>query len=121
MRVFLFFFFKQKTAYEVLRSLVGSEMCIRDSFWVARMMMMGLRFLSEPPFATVYINGLVLDPEGQKMSKTKGNVVDPLVVFEKYGTDAARFALTSAATPGMPISLQESKFEGARNFLNKIW
>ena len=90
-------------------------------FWVARMMMMGLRFLSEPPFATVYINGLVLDPEGQKMSKTKGNVVDPLVVFEKYGTDAARFALTSAATPGMPISLQESKFEGARNFLNKIW
>lgn len=90
-------------------------------FWVARMMMMGLKFMGDVPFRTVYINGLVLDPEGQKMSKTKGNVIDPLVVFSKYGTDAARFALTSAATPGMPISLQESKLEAARNFANKIW
>jgi valyl-tRNA synthetase len=90
-------------------------------FWVARMMMMGLKFMGDVPFRTVYINGLVLDPEGQKMSKTKGNVIDPLVIFEKYGTDAARFALASAATPGMPISLQESKLEAARNFANKIW
>ncbi len=90
-------------------------------FWVARMMMMGLRFMGDVPFRAVYINGLVLDPEGQKMSKTKGNVVDPLLIFEKYGTDAARFALTAAATPGMPISLQESKLEAGRNFANKIW
>jgi valyl-tRNA synthetase len=90
-------------------------------FWVARMMMMGLKFAGDVPFRTVYINGLVLDPEGQKMSKTKGNVIDPLVVFDKYGTDAVRYALTAAATPGMPISLQESKLEAARNFANKIW
>ena len=90
-------------------------------FWVARMMMMGLKFMGDVPFNTVYINGLVLDPEGQKMSKTKGNVIDPLVVFDKYGTDAVRYALTAAATPGMPISLQESKLEAARNFANKIW
>ena len=89
-------------------------------FWVARMMMMGLKFAGDVPFRTVYINGLVLDPEGQKMSKTKGNVIDPLVVFDKYGTDAVRYALTAAATPGMPISLQESKLEAARNFANKI-
>ena len=90
-------------------------------FWVARMMMMGLKFMGDVPFRTVYINGLVLDPEGQKMSKTKGNVIDPLVVFDKYGTDAVRYALTAAATPGMPISVQESKLEAARNFANKIW
>jgi valyl-tRNA synthetase len=90
-------------------------------FWVARMMMMGLRFMGEVPFRTVYINGLILDPEGQKMSKTKGNVIDPLEIFAKYGTDAARYALSAAATPGMPISLQESKLEAARNFANKIW
>lgn len=90
-------------------------------FWVARMMMMGLKFMGDVPFHTVYINGLVLDPEGQKMSKTKGNVIDPLVVFDKYGTDAVRYALTAAATPGMPISIQESKLEAARNFANKIW
>ncbi len=89
-------------------------------FWVARMMMMGLKFAGDVPFRTVYINGLVLDPEGQKMSKTKGNVIDPLVVFDKYGTDAVRYGLTAAATPGMPISLQESKLEAARNFANKI-
>ncbi len=90
-------------------------------FWVARMMMMGLKFMGEVPFRTVYINALVLDPHGQKMSKTKGNVVDPLDVFDKYGTDAARFALTAASTAGLTLTLQESKLESARNFANKIW
>lgn len=90
-------------------------------FWVARMMMMGLKFMGDVPFRTVYINALVLDPEGQKMSKTKGNVVDPLEVFEKYGTDAVRFMLTAASTTGMTITPQEAKLETARNFANKIW
>jgi valyl-tRNA synthetase len=85
------------------------------------MMMMGLKFMGDVPFRTVYINALVLDPQGQKMSKTKGNVIDPLDVFDKYGTDAARFALTSASTAGMTLALQESKLETARNFANKIW
>jgi valyl-tRNA synthetase len=90
-------------------------------FWVARMMMMGLKFMGEVPFRTVYINALILDPEGQKMSKSKGNVIDPLEVFDRYGTDAARFALTAASTAGLTLSLQESKLESARNFANKIW
>jgi valyl-tRNA synthetase len=107
-----------KTYYPTSVLVTGPDIIF---FWVARMMMMGLKFMGEVPFRQVYINGLVLDPEGQKMSKTKGNVIDPLVVFDRYGTDAVRFALTSAATPGMPISLQESKMESARNFANKIW
>ncbi len=90
-------------------------------FWVARMMMMGLKFMGDVPFRTVYINALVLDPEGRKMSKTKGNVIDPLDVFDQYGTDAVRFALTAASTAGLTMSLQESKLESARNFANKIW
>ncbi len=90
-------------------------------FWVARMMMMGLKFMGDVPFRTVYINALVLDPQGQKMSKTKGNVIDPLDVFAKYGTDAARFGLTAASTAGLTLALQESKLESARNFANKIW
>ncbi len=90
-------------------------------FWVARMIMMGLKFMGEVPFRTVYINALILDPEGQKMSKSKGNVIDPLEVFDRYGTDAARFALTAASTAGLTLSLQESKLESARNFANKIW
>ena len=90
-------------------------------FWVARMMMMGLKFMGEVPFRTVYINALILDPQGQKMSKSKGNVIDPLDVFDRYGTDAVRFALTAASTAGLTLSLQESKLESARNFANKIW
>jgi valyl-tRNA synthetase len=90
-------------------------------FWVARMMMMGLKFMGDVPFRTVYINALVLDPEGQKMSKTKGNTVDPLEIFDKYGTDAARFMLTAASTAGLMLTLQDSKLESARNFANKIW
>ena len=84
-------------------------------------MMMGLKFMGEVPFSTVYINALVLDPQGQKMSKTKGNVIDPLDVFSQYGTDAARFALTAASTAGLTLALQDSKLESSRNFANKIW
>jgi valyl-tRNA synthetase len=90
-------------------------------FWVARMMMMGLKFMNEVPFRMIYINALVLDQEGQKMSKTKGNVIDPLEVFDKYGTDAVRFMLTAASTAGLTLIPQESKLESARNFANKIW
>jgi valyl-tRNA synthetase len=90
-------------------------------FWVARMMMMGLKFMGDVPFRTVYINALVLDPEGKKMSKSKDNTIDPLDVFDNYGTDAARFMLTAASTAGLTLTLQESKLESARNFANKIW
>ncbi len=107
-----------KTYYPTSVLITGPDIIF---FWVARMMMMGLKFMNDVPFRTVYINALVLDPEGRKMSKTKGNVVDPLEVFEKYGTDAARFMLTAASTSGMTITPQESKLESARNFANKIW
>ncbi|MFN0123654.1 MAG: valine--tRNA ligase [Blastocatellia bacterium] len=90
-------------------------------FWVARMMMMGIKFMGSEPFSTVYINALVLDPKGQKMSKTKGNVIDPLVIFDKYGTDAVRYTLTASSTAGLTMALQESRMETARNFANKIW
>src|SRR5499427_6246816 len=90
-------------------------------FWVARMMMMGLKFMGEVPFRAVYINALVLDPEGKKMSKSKGTGIDPLEVFDRYGADATRFALTAASTAGLTLTLQESKLESARNFANKIW
>jgi valyl-tRNA synthetase len=90
-------------------------------FWVARMMMMSLHFTGDVPFRCVFVTGLVRDAQGQKMSKTKGNVVDPLEVFEKYGTDAVRFSLVSAVTGANDIKLQESKMEAARNFANKIW
>ncbi|HEV2668775.1 MAG TPA: valine--tRNA ligase, partial [Blastocatellia bacterium] len=90
-------------------------------FWVARMMMMGLKFMGDVPFRAVYINALVLDPEGKKMSKSKGTGIDPLEVFDRYGADATRFALTAASTAGLTLTLQESKLESARNFANKIW
>ncbi len=90
-------------------------------FWVARMMMMGLHFMKEPPFRTVYLHALVRDAEGQKMSKSKGNVVDPLSVMSQYGTDALRFTLAAMASPGRDIRLSEERIEGYRNFANKIW
>jgi valyl-tRNA synthetase len=90
-------------------------------FWVARMIMMGLKFMKEIPFRTVYIHALVRDAEGQKMSKSKGNVIDPLGVMEKYGTDALRFTLAAMASPGRDIKLSEQRIEGYRNFANKIW
>ena len=90
-------------------------------FWVARMIMMGLKFMGEVPFRDVYIHALVRDAEGQKMSKSKGNVIDPLGVMETYGTDALRFTLASMASPGRDIKLAQERIEGYRNFANKIW
>jgi len=90
-------------------------------FWVARMMMMGLKFMGEVPFRDVCIHALVRDAEGQKMSKSRGNVIDPLIIMDKYGTDALRFTLASMASPGRDIKLSEERIEGYRNFGNKIW
>jgi valyl-tRNA synthetase len=90
-------------------------------FWVARMMMMGLRFRGDVPFRDIYIHGLVRDPEGRKMSKSKGNVVDPLSVLDASGTDALRFALAAFAAMGRDIKLSPQRIEGYRNFANKLW
>jgi len=90
-------------------------------FWVARMMMMGLYFTREVPFHTIYIHALVRDEQGQKMSKSKGNVIDPLTLIEKYGADSLRFTLSSMAAQGRDIKLSESRVEGYRNFITKIW
>jgi valyl-tRNA synthetase len=90
-------------------------------FWVARMMMMGLRFMGEVPFREVYIHALVRDAQGQKMSKSKGNVIDPLTVIDAYGTDAFRFTLAAFAAQGRDIKLAEERIAGYRNFANKIW
>jgi len=90
-------------------------------FWVARMMMMGLHFMDEVPFHTVYIHALVRDEKGQKMSKSKGNVIDPLELIEKFGADALRFTLTAFAAQGRDVKMSESRVEGYRNFCTKIW
>jgi valyl-tRNA synthetase len=90
-------------------------------FWVARMIMMGLYFTKDVPFRDVYIHPLVRDAHGQKMSKSKGNVVDPLELMDKYGTDATRFTLASLATPGRDIRLSTEAIENSRNFVTKIW
>ena len=90
-------------------------------FWVARMVMAGMEFMGDVPFRQVYIHGLVRDAERQKMSKTKGNTIDPLVVTEKYGTDAVRLALLMGAAPGTDIVLSEERMESTRAFANKIW
>ena len=90
-------------------------------FWVARMIMMGLENTGDVPFRTVYLHGLVRDPEGVKMSKSKGNVMDPLDLIDLYGADALRFALTTGTSPGNDMRLNESKMEASRNFANKLW
>jgi valyl-tRNA synthetase len=90
-------------------------------FWVARMMMMGLHFMEEIPFKDVYLHALVRDAEGQKMSKSKGNVMDPLFVMDKYGTDALRFTMIAFAAQGRDVRLSEDRIEGYRHFINKIW
>jgi valyl-tRNA synthetase len=90
-------------------------------FWVARMMMMGLKFMNDVPFKDVYIHALVRDEFGKKMSKSLGNVIDPLMVMDKFGTDAFRFTLAALAAQGRDIRLSESRIEGYRNFMNKIW
>jgi valyl-tRNA synthetase len=90
-------------------------------FWVARMMMMGLHFMKEVPFHTVYIHALVRDEKGQKMSKSKGNVMDPLELIDKYGADALRFTLAAMAAQGRDIKLSPQRVEGYRNFATKLW
>jgi valyl-tRNA synthetase len=90
-------------------------------FWVARMMMMGLHFMGEVPFRTVYLHPMVRDEKGQKMSKTKGNVIDPLVITEQYGADALRFTLAALTAQGRDIKLAKDRIEGYRAFANKLW
>ena len=90
-------------------------------FWVARMIMFGLKFGQEVPFKTVYITSLVRDAHGQKMSKSKGNVVNPLELMDEIGADALRFTLTALASPSMDISLSEGRLRGSRQFINKLW
>ena len=90
-------------------------------FWVARMMMMGLHFMKEVPFDTVYIHAIVRDEHGAKMSKSKGNVIDPLVLVDKYGADALRFFLSTSAAQGRDVRLSEQRVEGYRNFATKLW
>jgi valyl-tRNA synthetase len=90
-------------------------------FWVARMIMMGMKFMGDVPFKEVYIHALVRDAEGKKMSKSKGNVIDPLLMIDQYGTDAFRFSLAMLAAQGRDILLSEERIEGVRNFVNKVW
>ena len=90
-------------------------------FWVARMMMMGLKFMGDVPFRDVYIHGLVRDERGEKYSKTRGNVVDPLDLIDRFGADALRFTLAALTMPGSDLKLSESRTEGYRHFANKIW
>ena len=90
-------------------------------FWVARMMMMGIHFMKEVPFRDVYIHALVRDEDGKKMSKSKGNVIDPIQVIENYGADAFRFTLAAFAAQGRDVKMSESRVEGYRHFVNKLW
>jgi valyl-tRNA synthetase len=90
-------------------------------FWVARMIMLGLYDMGDVPFRHVYLHGLIRDSQGRKMTKSRGNVVDPLVLTDKYGTDAVRYTLATSGTPGNDFRLFDEKLEAARNFANKIW
>ncbi len=107
-----------KTYYPTSVLVTGLDILF---FWVARMIMLGLKFMGDVPFREVYIHALVRDAEGQKMSKSKGNVIDPLHVMEQFGTDALRFTLAAMASPGRDIKLAEERIQGYRNFANKIW
>ena len=90
-------------------------------FWVARMIMMGLYVTGEIPFKTVYIHGMILDPKGEKMSKSKGNVIDPIKYINDFGTDALRLGLVVGNTPGTSLALSPEKIRGYKNFANKLW
>src|SRR5262249_42770053 len=90
-------------------------------FWVARMIIFGLYLADSVPFPTVYLHGLVNDANGKKMSKSKGNVINPLDLTEKYGTDALRMALVVGNTPGTDLALREDKVKGYKHFANKLW
>lgn len=107
-----------KTFYPTSLLITGFDIIF---FWVARMMMMGMEFQKEVPFKQVHIHALVRDEKGQKMSKSKGNVVDPLKIMDQYGTDAFRFTLAALAAQGRDVKLSEKVIEGYRNFANKIW
>ncbi len=107
-----------KTFYPTSLLITGFDILF---FWVARMIMLGIEFMGEVPFKQVYIHGLVRDADKQKMSKTRGNTIDPLVVTEQYGTDAVRMALLTAAAPGTDIVFTQERMESSRAFANKIW
>jgi len=107
-----------KTFYPGALLITGYDIIF---FWVARMMMFGIKFMDEVPFRDVYITGIIRDAERQKMSKSKGNVVDPLALCDKYGTDAVRFALARMGAPGTDIALSEDQLESYRNFSTKVW
>ncbi|MFW5636313.1 MAG: valine--tRNA ligase [Thermodesulfobacteriota bacterium] len=107
-----------KTFYPTSVLVTGFDILF---FWVARMMMMGIHFMGEVPFRDVYVHALVRDESGQKMSKSKGNVIDPLQVIEGYGTDAFRFTLAAFAAQGRDVKMSEKRVEGYRHFINKLW
>ncbi|HIC85859.1 MAG TPA: valine--tRNA ligase, partial [Desulfobacterales bacterium] len=107
-----------KTFYPTSCLVTGFDILF---FWVARMMMMGIHFMDNVPFRHVYIHALVRDAEGKKMSKSKGNVIDPLEVMDQYGTDAFRFTLAALAAQGRDIKLSEDRILGYRHFVNKVW
>jgi valyl-tRNA synthetase len=90
-------------------------------FWVARMMMMSLYFMKKVPFSNVYVHALVRDDKGQKMSKSKGNVIDPIVLINEYGADALRFTLIAMSSPGRDVKLAKDRVNGYKNFVTKIW
>ncbi len=107
-----------KTFYPTSVLITGFDILF---FWVARMMMMGIHFMKDVPFKDVYIHALVRDAEGKKMSKSKGNVIDPLEIMDEFGTDAFRFTLAALAAQGRDIKLSEERIQGYRHFVNKIW
>ena len=107
-----------KTFYPTSVLVTGFDILF---FWVARMMMMGIHFMGEIPFKDVYVHALVRDEEGKKMSKSKGNVIDPLTIIDAYGTDAFRFTLTAFAAQGRDVKMSEKRVEGYRHFVNKVW
>jgi valyl-tRNA synthetase len=107
-----------KTFYPTSVLVTGFDILF---FWVARMMMMGIHFMDDIPFKDVYVHALVRDEDGQKMSKSKGNVIDPLDVIDRYGTDAFRFTLAAFAAQGRDIKMSEKRVDGYRHFINKLW
>lgn len=107
-----------KTFYPTSVLVTGFDILF---FWVARMMMMGIHFMDDIPFRDVYVHALVRDEKGKKMSKSKGNVIDPLTVIESYGTDAFRFTLAAFAVQGRDVKMSEKRVEGYRHFVNKLW
>jgi valyl-tRNA synthetase len=107
-----------KTFYPTSVLVTGFDILF---FWVARMMMMGIHFMHDVPFTDVYVHALVRDEEGKKMSKSKGNVIDPLNVIDQYGTDAFRYTLAAFAAQGRDIKMSEKRVDGYRHFINKLW